>query len=112
MFGLKTSKITTIREILSNYSDVEKAILYGSRARGNYRPGSDIDLTLIGDHLNLTILQKIENDLDELLLPYRIDLSIHHQIQNTELLNQIQTVGKVFYDKQTTEELSSHAQGN
>jgi type I restriction enzyme S subunit len=99
MFGLKTETMEAIREVLAKYPEVEKAILYGSRAIGNYRPGSDIDLTLTGEKLNLSILQKIENDLDDLLLPYKIDLSLHKQIQNQELLEHIERVGKVFFDR-------------
>lgn len=82
---------------LKKYPAIEKAILYGSRATGNYRPGSDIDLTLVGEKLNLTTLQKIENELDDLLLPYKIDLSLHKQIRNKELLEHIERVGKVFF---------------
>jgi len=99
MFGLKTETIQAIREVLAKYPEVEKAILYGSRAKGNYRPGSDIDLTLAGDKLTLTTLQKIENELDDLLLPYKIDLSLHRQIQNKALLEHIERVGKVFFDR-------------
>lgn len=99
MFGLKTATIQAIQDIFKKYPEVEKTILYGSRAKGNYRPGSDIDLTLIGEHLNLTTLQKIENELDELLLPHKIDLSLQKQIQNTDLLEHIERVGKVFFDK-------------
>jgi type I restriction enzyme S subunit len=99
MFGLKTETIEAIREVLAKYPEVEKAILYGSRAIGNYRPGSDIDLTLIGEKLNLSTLQKIEDELDDLLLPYKIDLSLHKQIQNQELLEHIERVGKVFFDR-------------
>ncbi|GAB4204862.1 MAG: nucleotidyltransferase domain-containing protein [Bacteroidia bacterium] len=102
MYGLKISTIQSIQDVLKKYPEVEKAILYGSRAKGNYKPGSDIDLTLIGDKLNLTILQKIENELDELLLPYRIDLSIHKQIKNTELLEHIARVGIIFFDRNET----------
>jgi predicted nucleotidyltransferase len=99
MYGLKTQTIQGIQEVFKQYPEVEKAILYGSRAKGNYHPGSDIDLTLIGEQLNLTILQKIENEIDELLLPYKIDLSLHKQIQNAELLEHIKRVGKVFFEK-------------
>ena len=99
MYGLKTETIHAIQEVLLTYPEVEKAILYGSRAKGNYRPGSDIDLTLTGETLNLTILQKIEHELDDLLLPYKIDLSLLRHIQNTDLLDHIQRVGKVFYEK-------------
>lgn len=102
MYGLKTETIKAIQEVLANFPEVEKAILYGSRAKGNFRPSSDIDLTLTGDNLNLTTLQKIENDLDELFLPYKIDLSLYHQIKNPELLDHIRRVGKVFYEKSTS----------
>ena len=99
LFGLKTETIQAIQEILSKYPEIEKAILYGSRAKGNYRPGSDIDLTLIGEKLNLTTLQKIENEIDELLLPNTMDLSIHKQIRNIGLLEHIERVGKVFFER-------------
>lgn len=100
MYGLKSETIHAIQEVLARYPDVDKAILYGSRAIGNYRVGSDIDMTLVGDKLNLTTLQKIELELDDLYLPYKIDLSIHKQIQNPELLAHISRVGKVFYSKE------------
>lgn len=99
MNGLQPQTITAIISIFHKYPEVEKAILYGSRAKGDYRPGSDIDLTLKGKNLDLTILQKIENELDELLLPYKIDLSLYHHIKNHDFLVHIHHVGKVFYEK-------------
>ncbi|SIT04618.1 nucleotidyltransferase domain-containing protein [Belliella pelovolcani] len=101
-FGLSSNTIQSILETFKVYTQIEKAILYGSRAMGNYREGSDIDLTLIGEGLNLTILQAIENDLDELLLPYKIDISLYKQISNPDLLKHIDTVGVVFYQKSKT----------
>ncbi len=100
MFGLKTETINAIQEVFAKYPEVEKSILYGSRAKGNYRPGSDIDLTLLGEKLTLTILQKIENELDDLLLPYKIDLSVFHQIGNPDLVAHIERVGQIFYQKE------------
>ena len=61
MFGLKDIHIKSIQSVFKNHSSVVKAILYGSRAKGNYRNGSDIDLTLTGNNLNLSTLSKIEN---------------------------------------------------
>lgn len=101
MYGLKAHIIEAIQEVLAQYPQVEKAILYGSRAKGNYRNGSDIDLTLFGNSLDLNVLQKIEIALDDLLLPYTLDLSIFHQIQNPELINHIRRVGMVFFEKET-----------
>lgn len=98
MFGLTIATIQAIQGVFKKHTEVEKAILYGSRAKGNYRPGSDIDLTLFGEQLNLTTLHKIENELDDLMLPYKMDLSLLKQIQNKELLEHIERVGIVFFD--------------
>ena len=100
MFGLKDSHINSIQSVFKKYNCIDKAILYGSRAKGNYRNGSDIDLSLIGDNLDLTTLLKIENELDDLLLPHKIDLSIFHKIENTNLIEHIKRVGIVFYKKE------------
>ena len=79
---------------------MEQAILYGSRAKGNYRSGSDIDLTLHGGaDLTLNVIYKILNDLDELLLPYTIHLSIFDDISDQDVIAHIQRVGVVFYKK-------------
>ncbi|MDY0254745.1 MAG: nucleotidyltransferase domain-containing protein [Tenuifilaceae bacterium] len=98
-YGLKESHIQQIQSIFAEYSAIEKAIIYGSRAKGNYRKGSDIDLTLVGPTLDLNLLLKIENKLDDLLLPYNIDLSILHKIENLDLIEHIERVGLIFYEK-------------
>lgn len=97
--GLSVSVIERIIKILSAYPNLEQAILYGSRAKGNYREGSDIDLTLTGTALNYTELGKIDNELDDLLLPYTFDLSLLQQIDNPDLIDHIQRVGVVFYQR-------------
>ncbi len=99
MFDLSSEDIDKIQRILAKYHQVEEAIVYGSRAKGSNRPGSDLDLALKGQDLNLHLLNKISRDLDELLLPYNIDLSIHHRINNPDLLDHIERVGKVIYKK-------------
>jgi predicted nucleotidyltransferase len=98
-YGLSDKAIEQIHTVLSNFPEVDKAVLYGSRAKGNFKSGSDIDLTLYGNGLSLTILHKIENELDDLLLPYKIDLSIFRQIADPDVVDHIQRVGVVFYEK-------------
>ena len=98
-FGLKKDTIEKIIEIFERHEQIEEVILYGSRAIGNCKPGSDIDLTLIGNELNLTVLNKISLELDDLLLPYKFDLSLYHHIKQPDLIDHIQRVGKVFYSK-------------
>ncbi|MHB8762726.1 MAG: nucleotidyltransferase domain-containing protein [Deferrisomatales bacterium] len=91
-----------IRMIFSAHPQVQRVVVYGSRAKGTHRPGSDIDLTLFGPDLGTSELLKIDLELDELLLPYTIDLSIHDQISSRELLEHIGRVGKVLYEKAET----------
>jgi len=98
-YGLPQSTIQKICAVLSRYPAVEKAILYGSRAKGNYKNGSDIDLTLRGTDLTLNVIYKILDDLDELLLPYTIDLSIFNDIGDPDVIEHIQRAGVIFYDK-------------
>ena len=97
-FGLSSKTIADIQEIFAKHDSIETAVIYGSRAKGTFKIGSDIDLTLRGN-LQLTELLKIENELDDLLLPYKIDLSIENQIANMDLLEHINRVGQLFYTK-------------
>lgn len=101
-FGLKPEVITQINQIFAEYPEISKAILYGSRAKGNYKNGSDIDLTLISDRLNHRQLLQIQNQIDDLLLPYSVDLSILSYIDNFNLIEHIDGVGITFYKRTTS----------
>jgi predicted nucleotidyltransferase len=98
-FGLKQTILEKIIKVFSTHPQIQQVILYGSRAKGNFRNGSDIDLTIRGESITLSQLLKIENDLDDLLLPYKIDLSLLHQIHEPDLNEHISRVGVVIYDK-------------
>lgn len=109
-FGLSESILNKIRAVLENHPEAEKCLIYGSRALGTHRPNSDIDLTLTGENLNFSTLLKIENELDDLLLPYQIDLSIMSKIDNQNLIDHINRAGKLFYKKnRETFESAPHA---
>ncbi len=96
-FGLNIKTIEKIHSVFEKYSEIEKVIIYGSRAKGNYRNGSDIDLVLCGDNLNTSFLLKIDEAIDELNLPYTFDISIYDQIDNENLLEHINRAGMDFY---------------
>jgi type I restriction enzyme S subunit len=96
-FGLSKDDIDKIGRIFSNYSQIKKVLIYGSRAKGNYNPSSDIDLTIIGNDIDLSLQFKIESDLDDLMLPYKFDISIYENISNPDLLAHIGRIGKTFY---------------
>jgi len=99
-FGLKQDTINQINQIFSTYPEISKAIIYGSRAKGNYKPGSDIDLTLVGDNINYHQLLEILNTIDDLLLPYFFDLSIFNSLNNPNLIEHIERVGITFYKRE------------
>jgi predicted nucleotidyltransferase len=98
-FGLSQDAIDRIRAVFAAHPEVEKAILYGSRAKGGYRNGSDIDLTLHGNRLDDRILMDLLGELDDLLLPYTIDLSIFAALHHPALEDHIRRVGRIFYEK-------------
>ena len=98
-YGLKESVITKIYGVFSIVPEIEQVILYGSRAMGTFRNGSDIDLTIKGDSVTHSQMLRLENQLDDLLLPYTIDLSLLRQIDNKNLLDHIKRVGIVFYER-------------
>ncbi|SRR6266568_5919992 len=97
--GLPDKTEAIIRQILADFPAVEKAVLYGSRAKGNYRHGSDIDLTLFGDQLDFDSLLKIASRLDESQIPYQVDLSLWKQLDHAGLREHIERVGVVFYQR-------------
>lgn len=102
-YGLSDSTIDRICHVLARHPQVEQAILYGSRAKGTYKNGSDIDLSLRGAaDLTLPVLYRIADELDDLLLPYHIDLSIWANISDLAMLDHIQRVGVVLYEKTVT----------
>ncbi|HOJ28370.1 MAG TPA: nucleotidyltransferase domain-containing protein, partial [Spirochaetota bacterium] len=87
-FGLSEKTIDLICSIFRQYPQIEKVIVYGSRAKGNYKNGSDIDLALIGgDDLTMDVLYKILHELDDLLLPYSFDISLYKFIHDPDLID-------------------------
>lgn len=98
--GLTGQTVEKIRAVLASFPEVEKAVVYGSRAKGNFKPGSDIDLTLFGDGLTDAVMSRIYWALDDLLLPYKIDLSLFSALKETALIDHIRRVGIVLYARQ------------
>ena len=98
-FGLSRETIEKINFVFQAFNEIDAVVLYGSRAKGNFKPGSDIDLSLKGERIDLHLLNKISLALDDLLLPYTFDLSIYHQINNPALIDHITRVGEPFYTR-------------
>ncbi len=99
-YGLSEPTIAKISGVFAAHPSVAKAVLYGSRAKGTHKSGSDIDLTLHGDALTPKELGVIAEELDDLLLPYQIDLSLFSRIEHAPLREHIERVGVVFYRRE------------
>jgi len=98
-YGLTEATAEKICGVFARFPEIEKAVLYGSRAKGNFKTGSDIDLTLYGAALTPDLRSTIASELDDLLLPYTIDLSIFAELDHAELREHIECVGVVFYQR-------------
>ncbi|MFN5168472.1 MAG: nucleotidyltransferase domain-containing protein [Cyclobacteriaceae bacterium] len=97
--GLTQDTVEKIKSVLAQFPEVEAAILYGSRAKGNYKEWSDIDLALTGE-IGLPKLFNITHLLDELSLPYFFDVTLLKDIQNLDLREHINRRGVPFYNRQ------------
>jgi predicted nucleotidyltransferase len=95
-YGLTENTVLKITHVLEQFPAIEKAVIYGSRAKGNFKTSSDIDITLKGE-VNLQLLSRIMIKLDDLLLPNKFDLSIYKHIANPELLDHINRIGETLY---------------
>lgn len=100
-FGIEKTMFEQIIDVLRHAPQIEEAIIYGSRAKGTYKPASDIDLVLKGATLTLEDLNRISLALDNLLLPYAIDISLHHRIDNPDLLDHVNRVGKTIFHRES-----------
>ena len=98
-FGLNQETINKINSVFEKHPEIDNVIIYGSRAKGNYRVGSDIDLTLIGNELKYDLIGKVSSEIDDLNTPYLFDISIFELLNSPSLAEHINRVGKIFYKK-------------
>lgn len=104
--GLKKKDIYRMARVIMGVGNIREALVFGSRAKENYRPGSDIDLALKGDGLTLKDILRLSTALDDLDLPYHIDVVIYDRIGEPGLKDHIDRLGidllKVFESRPDT----------
>ena len=98
-FGLSARTLEKLSSVFSRHRAIESVLIYGSRAKGNYRAGSDIDLTIKGDEIPFAEFVQIEDEIDDLMLPYTVDLSQCREIENHDLTDHIGRVGAAIYTR-------------
>ena len=102
-YGLTEEQWEKIKNVFAANTRINRVVLYGSRAKGNYKPFSDVDITLVGDELTHEDLNRVILAIDDLLLPYQFDISLFHILKNAELIDHINRRGIVIYERKSTE---------
>ena len=97
-FGLSDTVIQELQDVFRRYANIEKVLIFGSRSKGNYRAGSDIDLAVIGKDIDYSLLLDLQCDIEDLELLYSIDLLDYQKKKGTPIGDHIDRVGQVFYE--------------
>lgn len=97
-FGLSDKVIEELSNVFRRHANIEKVLIFGSRSKGNYRTGSDIDLAVVGKNLDYSKLLDIMCEIEDLELLYSIDLIDYQRKKGTPIGDHIDRVGQVFYE--------------
>jgi len=100
MFGLLEKDIDYIIQAIKRFDEIDRAIIFGSRAMGNHKKGSDVDIAIVGEKVSRNSIAKLSECLNEIYpLPYFFDIVNYNEISNIELKEHIDTVGIVIGTK-------------
>ncbi len=99
-YGLTDIELQKLTTLFEQQPRIERAVLYGSRAKGTFKPFSDVDITLQGEELTRRDLNHLLSAIDDLLLPYQFDLSLFHTLTNEDLIDHINRKGIVIYNRE------------
>ena len=97
-FGLSENDEKHILQALTQFPEIEQAVIFGSRALGNYKPGSDVDLAIAGAAVTRKTVLRLRALLNEdLPLPYFFDVAHYEKIQNDALKQHIDHEGRLLF---------------
>jgi predicted nucleotidyltransferase len=97
-FGLSDTVVKELQDVFHRHANIEKVLIFGSRSKGNYRAGSDIDLAVVGNGIDYDQLLNILCEIDDLGLLYSVDLLDYQTKKGTPIGDHIDRVGQVFYE--------------
>ena len=97
-FGLSDTVIKELQDVFRHHKNIEKVLIFGSRSKGNYRAGSDIDLAIVGKDIDYRQLLNIQTEIDDLEMLYSIDLLNYQSKVGTPIGDHIDRVGQVFFE--------------
>jgi predicted nucleotidyltransferase len=97
MFGLTETAFSYLQELFDHYNnDLKEVVIYGSRAVGDYRNGSDIDLAIKGNIKEEQLLELMQK-IDSSSIPYEVDLSNYEELESPNLKQHIDECGIIFW---------------
>ncbi len=102
--GLTSDQLALLTQVFQKHPQIDCVKLYGSRAKGTFQPRSDVDLVAFGHDINRFLIADILLDLADSDLPYQVDLQNYHELKNRALIEHIDRVGLVLYQRQGNEE--------
>ena len=85
-------------DVFRRHANIEKVLIFGSRSKGNFRAGSDIDLAIVGKGIDYNLLLTIQCEIDDLDMLYSIDLLDYNKEKGTPIGDHIDRVGQIFYE--------------
>ncbi|MEJ7684903.1 MAG: nucleotidyltransferase domain-containing protein [Segetibacter sp.] len=104
ILGLKDGDLQNIIAVLQQEQEVKEAIIFGSRAKGNYKKGSDVDIALKGTGIGYKTTSNISYILnEETQMPYKFDVLNYHMVTNKDLTEHINRTGISFYNRSETD---------
>ena len=104
-FGLQDKDLAYIVSIIQQYEEVEKAAIFGSRAKGNYKPSSDVDIAIWGSEITFTVVASLHDILEEESpTPYFFDIVDYSHLSHQELKEHIDRVGIVIFTREILDE--------
>lgn len=102
MFGLQSRDQTLIKNAIGLFDEIERALIFGSRAMGNYKKGSDVDIAIVGEEVTRKTVSELHFLLnEEYPLPYFFDVVHYEGITNKSLIRHIDTEGVEMYRRKT-----------
>lgn len=97
-YGIKDDYWKRLETVFVSHKNIEKVILYGSRAKGTNRMYSDVDIVLVGEKINNREYCELVQEIDDLLLPFIFDISVYHSIKDSNLIESINRTGVIIYE--------------
>lgn len=100
-FGLTEKDLAYIKAVIAEFAEIRQAVIFGSRAKGNFKRGSDVDIAVLGEEVSFSTVARLHARLEEEgPLPYFFDIVDYTHLTQQELREHIDRIGKTIYKRE------------